>query len=116
MKKQTVLCALGAAVVLLAIAAGALFGSDEPRRVTISKSSDGRFSLEASNVRFPISQQKDVDVVIGCDFTLEGTLYHDGDRLTSEDGKLVKQSWYQIARSDIRYWASRARRKVKGNN
>ena len=127
--KGKVLCAIGAVMVVLGIAAAVVFGSDPPRRVTLTDipgtgnfKATANFALDfqvdpSTGSVVPLWRQKDIDVVIDGDINLEGTLlYHDGDRLTSQDGKLVHQSWYQIARNDIRYWAYRARKKITGKN
>lgn len=122
--KVKVLCAIGAVVLLLGLAAGVIFGSDEPQRVTLTSPNGVRFEGKVvvdlglgGQVRFmPLSQQKGVDVVIQGDVTFDGATYHDGDRLTSQDGKLVHQSWFQARRNDVRYWAYQARRKLKGKD
>jgi hypothetical protein len=123
--KEKVLCIIGAVVVLLGIASGVIFGSDEPQRVFLGGPNgvhfEGKLGIEVDQstlqVRLvPLAQQKGVDVVIQGDVNFAGTAYHSGNRLTSEDGKLVHQSWYQIARNDIRYWAYRAKKKLKGKD
>jgi hypothetical protein len=53
----------------------------------------------------PLYKVKDVDVVIHGDVNAYGAMYHEGDRLTSKEGKLVHQNPYQRARNDLRYWA-----------
>jgi hypothetical protein len=123
--KRKILCAIGAIVVLLGIAAAVIFGSDEPQRVTItvSRLGGGRVSIDqrfqgisdfavdpftGKLMTTPLSRTKDIDVVIHSDadmeLNIEGALYHRGDRLTWEDGKLAPQTWLQVQRNDLRYW------------
>ena len=127
MKKENMLYAIGAVVILLGVGAGIIFGSDAPRRVTITGFGGGYDVINyemTESVRtnlgrspyVPFSSWKDVDVVIHGDPMFEAGQYHEGDRLTSENGKLVKQSWYRIARNDVRYLAYRARKKITGKD
>ena len=121
-----VLCAVSAVLVLLAIAAGVTFGSDAPRRVTVTAAGEyvrfsgwGKFERNPFTGKLemvPLYMLTDIDVVIHGDVTLYGTTYHEGDRLTSDDGKLVKQSLYQVARNDLRFWAYRAWKKMGGRD
>ena len=62
----------------------------------------------------PLYNQKGIDIVIHGDARLYGAVCHEGDRLTSEDGKLVHQSWFRARRNDLRYWAYRAKKKLTG--
>ena len=46
--KQRILCAVGAAVVLLGIAAGAIFGSDTPIRWILTDAGGGSVNVSAT--------------------------------------------------------------------
>jgi hypothetical protein len=125
--KEKVLCVAGAVVVLLGIAAGVIFGSDAPTRATLTDMGGGQVRFEGqasfelnpftgSMEMVPLYRQKDIDVVIHGDVNLYGTIYHEGDRLTAEDEKLVRQSWFRARRNDLRYWAYQARKKITGKS
>jgi len=127
--KDKVLCAIGAAVVLLGIGAGVIFGSDAPNRWILTDAGGGSVNVSATGAvtfernpvtgRFeptPLYNQNGVDIVIHGDAHLYGVVYHEGARLTAEDGKLVHQSWFQARRNDLRYWAYKAQRKLKGKD
>ena len=127
--KEKILCAVGAAVVLLGIAAGVIFGSDTPNRWVLTDAGGGTVNVSATGSvtieqnprtgRFepiPLYNQNGVDIVIHGDAHLYGVVYHEGDRLTAEDGKLVHQSWLQARRNDLRYWASLAKKKLTGKD
>jgi hypothetical protein len=123
--KGKILCAVGAVVVLLGIVAGVIFGSDAPTRVTLTDMGGGQVRFEGqASFEFnpftggvemvPLYRQKNIDVVIHGDINLYGTIYHEGDRLTAADEKLVHQNWLQARRNDLRYWAYHARKKITG--
>jgi hypothetical protein len=125
--KEKVLCAVGAVVAVLVIAVAVIFGSDNPQRVTLTDVGGGQVRFEgqasfefdpfAGGMRMvPLYKQKNIDITIHGDVNLYGTIYHEGDRLTSDDEKLVPQSWLQARRNDVRYWAYNVRKKFKGKD